>query len=179
MTIDRRKLLNMGLSLAGAAAFGTRAAAASSARSVAFLNLHTGESLNATYWEGGAYVPDALQALNHLLRDHRTGEVHEIAPNLFDLVSTLRGRLETKAVVQVISGYRSPVTNAGLHARSDGVATHSLHMVGEATDLRIAGVDLAHLRDAAWSLQGGGVGFYPQSRFVHIDVGRVRRWEGA
>jgi uncharacterized protein YcbK (DUF882 family) len=146
---------------------------------VAFINLHTGESLSATYWEAGAYVPDALQALNHLLRDHRTGEVHEIAPSLFDLVVALRERLETSAVVQVVSGYRSPATNASLHARSDGVATHSLHMRGQATDLRIAGVDLGRLRDAAWALQGGGVGFYPTSQFVHVDVGRVRRWQGA
>ena len=177
--MHRRKLLQMGLGLAGAATFGTHAAAASGARSIAFSNLHTGESLAATYWEAGAYIPDALEALNHLLRDHRTGEVHAMAPGLFDLIATLRGKLETNAVVQVISGYRSPVTNASLHARSDGVATHSLHMAGEATDLRIAGVDLARLRDAAWSLQGGGVGFYPQSQFVHVDVGRVRRWQGA
>jgi uncharacterized protein YcbK (DUF882 family) len=146
---------------------------------VAFTNLHTGESLSATYWEAGAYVPDALQALNHILRDHRTGEVHEIAPGLFDLVAALRERVETSAVVQVISGYRSPATNASLHARSDGVATHSLHMRGQATDLRIAGVELGRLRDAAWALQGGGVGFYPASQFVHVDVGRIRHWQGA
>jgi len=179
LLIDRRKLLHCGLGFAGATALGGRAWAAGGARSVAFTNLHTGESLSATYWEAGAYVPDALAALNHLLRDHRTGEVHTIAPNLFDLVSELRSRLDTKEIVQVISGYRSPLTNAALHARSEGVASHSLHMLGEATDLRIAGVGLDHLRDAAWSLQGGGVGFYPQSQFVHVDVGRVRRWQGA
>lgn len=177
--MHRRKLLGCGLGLAGAAMSGSRAWASRAARSVAFTNLHTGESLNATYWEAGAYVPDALQALNRLLRDHRTGEVHEIAPGLFDLVASLRERLETNAVVQVISGYRSPATNASLHARSDGVATHSLHVRGQATDLRIAGVDLARLRDAAWALQDGGVGFYPKSEFVHVDVGRVRRWQGA
>ena len=177
--MHRRKLLRCGLGLAGAAMAGSHAWASPAARRVAFTNLHTGESLNATYWEAGAYVPDALQALNRVLRDHRTGEVHEIAPSLFDLVAALRERLETNAVVQVISGYRSPATNASLHARSDGVATHSLHMTGQATDLRIAGVDLGRLRDAAWNLQGGGVGFYPQSQFVHVDVGRVRRWQGA
>jgi uncharacterized protein YcbK (DUF882 family) len=176
--MHRRTLLKSGLGLASAA-FGTRAAAATGARNVSFLNLHTGESLNATYWEAGEYVPDALKALNHLLRDHRTGDVHEIAPELFDVVAAIRGRLESNAVVQVISGYRSPATNAALHARSDGVASHSLHMDGKATDLRIAGVDLSRLRDAAWSLQRGGVGFYPQSQFVHVDVGRLRRWQGA
>ena len=182
--MHRRKLLQSGLGFAaasafGATAFGSKAFAANEARSVAFHNLHTGESLQATYFEAGAYVPDALNALNHLLRDHRTNEVHAIAPNLFDLVATLRGKLSTDAVVQVISGYRSPETNAALHARSTGVAAHSLHMDGLATDLRIAGVDLPRIRDAAWSLQKGGVGFYPQSQFVHVDVGRVRRWQGA
>jgi uncharacterized protein YcbK (DUF882 family) len=179
MGLDRRKLLQCGLGLVGSTALGRRALATESARSIAFTNLHTGESLSATYWEAGAYVPDALAALNHLLRDHRTGEVHAIAPNLFDLITSLRGRLETKATVQVISGYRSPLTNAALHARSEGVASHSLHMLGQATDLRIAGVELDHLRDAALSLRGGGVGFYPRAQFVHVDVGRVRAWNGA
>ena len=149
------------------------------ARSLSVANLHTGEKLSATYWEGGAYLPDALAALNKVLRDHRTGEIHPMAPTLFDLVADLRGRLGSRAVVQIISGYRSPASNATLHARSSGVATHSLHMKGEAIDLRLEDVDLSHLRDAAWSLQRGGVGFYPQSRFVHVDVGRVRRWQGA
>jgi uncharacterized protein YcbK (DUF882 family) len=94
-------------------------------------------------------------------------------------MSALRIRLESSAAVQVISGYRSPATNATLHANSQGVATRSLHMEGRATDLRITGVDLPRLRDAAWSLQGGGVGFYPRSQFVHVDVGRVRRWADA
>jgi uncharacterized protein YcbK (DUF882 family) len=179
MSLHRRQLLTYGLGLAGSVALGAPALASGEARSIAFTNLHTGESLNATYWEAGAYVPDALAALNRLLRDHRTGEVHAIAPNLFDLIASLRARLETKATVQVISGYRSPVTNAALHAHSEGVASHSLHMLGQATDLRIAGIELGHLRDAAQSLQGGGVGFYPQSQFVHVDVGRVRRWSGA
>jgi uncharacterized protein YcbK (DUF882 family) len=177
--MHRRNVLRCGLGFAGAAILGRQAWAGQAARSVAFTNLHTGESLSATYWEAGAYVPDALQALNHILRDHRTGEVHEIAPGLFDLVAALRERVETSAVVQVISGYRSPATNASLHARSDGVATHSLHMRGQATDLRIAGVELGRLRDAAWALQGGGVGFYPASQFVHVDVGRIRHWQGA
>ncbi len=177
--MHRRTLLQLGLGAVGAAAFSSKAVALGAARTVAFNNLHTGETLSATYWEAGAYVPDALQALNHLLRDHRTGQVHDIAPGLFDLVASLRSRVESNATVQVISGYRSPQSNAALHARSDGVASHSLHMLGEATDLRIPGVDLAYLRDAAWSLQRGGVGFYPQSQFVHVDVGRVRRWQGA
>lgn len=178
MVIHRRNLLGLGLGIMGAAAFGARAGAAETARSISVTNIHTGEAVSATYWEAGAYIPEALNALNHVLRDHRTGAIHAMAPNLFDLMTQLRARLDSRGVIQVISGYRSPATNAVLHARSNGVAVHSLHMDGEAMDVRIEGIDLAHLRDAAWSLQGGGVGFYPQSRFVHMDVGRVRRWQG-
>lgn len=177
MSSHRRDLLKGALGLAGAAMFGGAArAAATEPRSLSLLNLHTGEKLKATYFEGGQYVPDALEAMNHLLRDFRTGDVHPIAPNLLDLVTTLQGRLETNQTVHVISGYRSPFTNAALHERSSGVATHSLHMKGEAMDIRIPGVELAHLRNAALDLQRGGVGYYPASDFVHVDIGRVRRW---
>jgi uncharacterized protein YcbK (DUF882 family) len=174
---SRREVLWGAVGLVGATMLGGAArAAAGGPRSLSLLNLHTGERLKATYFEGGEYVPDALQALNHVLRDFRTGETHAIAPGLFDLVTALQGRLETRETVHVISGYRSPHTNAMLHSRSEGVATHSLHMVGEAMDIRIPGVQLAHLRDAALGMQRGGVGYYPASDFVHVDVGRVRRW---
>jgi uncharacterized protein YcbK (DUF882 family) len=173
----RRRLLTGALSLAGAAVMAPMAKAAATApRTLSLLNLHTGERLKATYFEGGDYVPDALAAMNNLLRDFRTGDVHPMAPNLLDLVATLQQRLETDATVHVISGYRSPRTNAALHSRSSGVATHSLHMEGEAMDIRIPGVELAHLRNAALDLGRGGVGYYPASDFVHVDVGRVRRW---
>ena len=155
-----------------------RAAAQPTVRSLAVLNLHTGERLRTTYWEAGAYLADALSAFNRVLRDHRTGEVHEIAPGALDLVTLLSDRLETRGEVQIISGYRSPTTNAKLRAASSGVAGGSLHMYGKALDIRMPGVDLACLRDAAWSLQQGGVGFYRGSDFVHVDIGRVRRWEG-
>jgi uncharacterized protein YcbK (DUF882 family) len=174
---SRREILRGVAGLAGASLLGGAArAAAAEPRSLCLLNLHTGERLSATYFEGGTYVPDALAALDRVLRDFRTGEVHPIAPGLLDLVTALQGRLETREVVHVISGYRSPHTNAMLHERSEGVATHSLHMVGEAMDIRIPGVELASLRDAALGLSRGGVGFYPASDFVHVDVGRVRRW---
>lgn len=176
----RRTLLKGALGLAGSAALPALARAGDpSPRSLSLFNLHTGESLKATFFEGGTYVPDALGAMNRLLRDFRTGTVHPIAPGLLDLVATLTDRLETRETVHVISGYRSPETNAALHARSRGVAAHSLHMDGMAMDIRIPGVPLARLRDAALSLQRGGVGFYPGSDFVHVDVGRVRRWGGA
>jgi uncharacterized protein YcbK (DUF882 family) len=173
--MNRRHLIASGLALAGAG-LATPALADIPARSLSLLNLHTGEKLSATYWERGAYVGDALDALNHLLRDHRTGESHAMAPQLLDLVNILGRRLETRQTVQIISGYRSPRTNAALHEKSSGVATHSLHMDGKAMDIRIPGVELSHLRDAALSLGLGGVGFYPGSDFVHVDVGRVRRW---
>jgi uncharacterized protein YcbK (DUF882 family) len=174
--IERRLLLKSALGLALPSVVAAPAMAAAPARRLSLLNLHTGERLAATYWEAGGYVPDAMEALSKVLRDHRTGEAHPIDPKLFDLVDRLSGRLETQQTVQVISGYRSPRTNAALHKASSGVATKSLHMQGMAMDLRIAGVDLARLRDAALSLQGGGVGYYPESNFVHVDVGRVRRW---
>lgn len=180
--LDRRRVLAAGLGLAGPAfavpALGASAAQASAAapRSLSLLNLHTGERLAATYYEGGRYLPDALAALDRVLRDHRTGEVHPMSPGLLDLVAGLSGELGASAAVQVISGYRSPATNAALHARSNGVATKSLHMQGLAMDIRISGVPLASLRDAALALGRGGVGYYPDSDFVHVDVGRVRRW---
>lgn len=177
MTTHRRNLLRGAIGLVGTAAVGGPALAAATApRSLSLVNLHTGEALKAVYWEAGHYVPDALAALNRVLRDHRTGEVHTMAPGLLDLVAALRQRLDTNETVQIISGYRSPKSNAALHAHSDGVATRSLHMKGEAMDIRIAGVDLTRLRDAALDMKRGGVGFYPGSNFVHVDVGRVRRW---
>ncbi len=171
--------LALGGSILGAAALTASPALATDAvRSVSFHNLHTGESLNAAYWEGGAYVPDALDAVNHVLRDFRNNATHPIAPGLLDLLHTLSTRLETRSPFQVISGYRSPATNAMLHAHSDGVASGSLHMQGLAIDIRLPDVDLARLHNAALSLGGGGVGYYPSSDFVHMDVGRVRRWGG-
>jgi uncharacterized protein YcbK (DUF882 family) len=175
--LPRRGLLGAGLAVGfGFLARPLAALAEAPARQLAVLNLHTGERLQAAYWEAGSYLPDALAAFDKVLRDHRTGEVHAIAPNLLDLAVALLQRLDARETVQIISGYRSPQSNAALHASSSGVASKSLHMDGKALDVRISGVPLARLRDAAWSLQGGGVGFYPGSDFVHLDVGRVRRW---
>jgi uncharacterized protein YcbK (DUF882 family) len=146
------------------------------ARTIALLNTHTGDRFNAAYWEQGNYVPDAMAAIKHVMRDHRNNEVHDIDPRLLDELSHLNGLVGAAAPYQIISGYRSPATNAMLHANSDGVASHSLHMEGKAIDIRMAGVDLPRLRDAALSMQSGGVGFYPASDFIHVDTGRVRRW---
>jgi uncharacterized protein YcbK (DUF882 family) len=152
------------------------ALAPSAPRSLSFFNLHTGEAVTTTYWEGGGYNPEALRTFAKVLRDHRSNEIHPIAPGLFDLLHTLHGRLETSAPFHVISGYRSPRSNAQLAAESTGVAKHSLHMEGMAIDIRIPGIGLANLHKVAMALGGGGVGYYPSSDFVHMDVGRVRYW---
>lgn len=179
--LHRRQFLNVvGAGLAGAAmarpAFAALPAPVIQTRTLTMLNLHTGDTFSGAYWDKGAFVPDAVAEIAHVMRDHRTNEVHEIDPRLFDVLAELKGRLDTKSPFQIISGYRSPASNAALHAASDGVATRSLHMDGKAIDIRVKGVDCAKLRDAALGLQRGGVGFYPASDFVHVDTGRVRRW---
>jgi uncharacterized protein YcbK (DUF882 family) len=180
----RRAFLGRGIGSAiGAVALGhgglAAALAPASSRRLVFDNLHTGETLDVTYWADGAYAPEALASVNHVLRDHRTGETHPIAPTLLDLLTALSRRLEASPRYAVISGYRSAATNATLHEHSAQVASGSLHMRGQAIDMRIAGLDLARLRDAAVGLSIGGVGYYPTSDFVHVDVGRVRRWNGS
>ncbi len=145
-------------------------------RTVAFDNLHTGERLKVDYWVDGRYLPDALGAVDRVLRDFRTGETRPIDPRLLDLLVALNRRLGTHEPFQVISGYRSPQTNAMLRGESAGVAANSLHMQGMAIDLRVADRALGSVHAAAVGLRGGGVGYYPRSDFVHVDVGRVRYW---
>ena len=180
---DRRRFLSIGAGALACAAVARPALARSAAlapeRSLAFYNLHTGESLKTVYWADGDYVSGSLSEINYLLRDFRNDEVKAIHPDLLDLLHAITDRLGTSKPIQLISGYRSPATNAMLHARSDGVAVHSLHMDGMASDIRIPGHDLRELHKVALSLRGGGVGYYPKSDFVHVDVGRVRRWNGA
>lgn len=155
------------------------AAAADDVRRVSLHNLHTGDAFDEVYWEKGAYVPDALAAAQYALRDWRNGQEHFMDPKLFDVLHGISLKLETPSAFQIISGYRSPQTNAMLHARSEGVASHSQHMLGKASDIRVNGVELANLHKAALSLSAGGVGYYPVSDFVHVDVARVRTWQGA
>ena len=149
--------------------------AAERARLLAFEALHTGERLEVAYCERGEYQRDALETLDHLLRDHRTGEVHPIDPALFDLLHDVRAATDG-SVFEVISGFRSQATNRALRARSGGIAERSLHLVGKAIDVRLRGVETAQLRRAALRLARGGVGFYPGPDFVHLDTGRVRWW---
>ncbi len=181
--LHRRAFLGIGAAAAAAALMPARteAAAVSAApqRVLSFFHTHTSERLKVAYCCGGEYQPEGLQEVNHLLRDFRVNETHAIEPRLLDLLFELGGTLHTDQPFHVISGYRSPVTNAMLRERggaTTGVASHSLHMVGQAIDIRIPGVRLDRLREAARSLKIGGVGFYPDLDFVHVDVGRVRYW---
>jgi uncharacterized protein YcbK (DUF882 family) len=147
-------------------------------RELSLLNTHTGEALRTRYFEAGAYVPAALAQLQHLLRDHRSGDAHPIDPQLFDVLVHAASRNSREPHFEVISGYRSPTSNATLRSRSKGVAEHSLHMDGKAIDVRLAGVACSRLRDVALSMACGGVGYYARSDFVHLDTGRVRAWAG-
>ena len=181
LALPRRAFL--GVSAAGLGALVVRPAQAAlptrpaaGVRSLSLQNLHTGERLATEYWANGAYHPDALAAINHVLRDHRTGAEHPMKTELLDLLHKLHGRLEVNSPFQIISGYRSPETNAKLAAASSGVAHQSLHMQGMAIDIRVPGVDLRDLRKCAKAMGAGGVGYYAASNFVHIDVGRVRYW---
>ncbi|MFN3813725.1 MAG: DUF882 domain-containing protein [Aquificaceae bacterium] len=145
-------------------------------RSLKFYNIHTGESLSTTYWLEGKYVESSMKEIFYILRDFRTNEVKPIDINIFDILFLITKKLETDEPVHVISGYRSPETNYKLRREGRGVAKHSLHIEGRAIDIRIPNVPLPLLRDTALSLKAGGVGYYPNSQFVHIDTGRVRHW---
>lgn len=147
-------------------------------RSLELVNTHTAETLKADYFLGGSYCEQSLFALNHLLRDFRTGDIAPIDPQLFDLLHGVAALAGKEPRFEVISGFRSPATNAMLNGRSSGVAKHSLHMEGRAIDVRLQGYRTDRLRDLALSMQAGGVGFYRKSDFVHLDTGRVRTWAG-
>jgi uncharacterized protein YcbK (DUF882 family) len=151
-------------------------AASAGARRLSLYSLNTDESLSTVFWENGHVVPDALAAIDFHLRDFRTGGVREIDPELLDLLYRLDGALGYGGPIHVISGYRSPETNAMLAKRSKGVAKNSFHVRGMAIDIRLPGRDLDDLRRAALRLGRGGVGFYPGSDFVHVDTGPVRSW---
>jgi uncharacterized protein YcbK (DUF882 family) len=173
---SRRRLLQLGAATLINGFFHAQAGASPAERSLAFFNTHTGERLRVTYWERGDYVREPLAAINHILRDHRANAVEPIDTGLLDLLFALRNNLESSQPFHVISGYRSAQTNAALHAASSGVAQNSLHCAGKAIDIRMPGRELRTLHRAAVALKAGGVGYYPKSDFVHVDVGRVRYW---
>lgn len=148
----------------------------SSHRSLAFQNPHTGDKLSLTYFEKGRYLTDALAEINFLLRDYRTGDVHEIDPSLLDQLYDLKQMLGLSQPFGVISGYRSPLTNARLHAEQAGVANNSFHIHGRAVDIRLERFDLRRIHNAAIAMHRGGVGYYPESNFIHLDTGTFRTW---
>jgi uncharacterized protein YcbK (DUF882 family) len=145
-------------------------------RSLSLFNTHTNETIETVYWCDDAYCAPGLKEIDHLLRDHRTGEVKEIDRSLLNLLHDLRSEAGVNQPFHVISGYRSPASNALLRQEGHGVAARSFHMQGRAIDIRLPGIDLTRLRDTAVRLGRGGVGYYPASNFVHVDVGPLRTW---
>ena len=181
LTLSRRQFLRLGAAVtAGLALPGPLQAAltpdANRERRLVFFNTHTREKLDVCYAQGASYRPEALEAVNVILRDHRTNEIRPIAPRLLDLLCDIRSQAGPDACLHIISGYRSPRTNHMLSKRSRGVARKSLHMAGHAIDIRIPGLPLRRLRQIAVDLGRGGVGYYPRADFVHVDIGRVRTW---
>jgi uncharacterized protein YcbK (DUF882 family) len=174
-TFLQRSALTMALLLPA----GRLLAASAAARCLSFVHTHTGERLSVAYFRDGSYLPHALARLNELLRDLRTEQVHPIDPQLFDRLHALQNLAGCTEAFEIISGYRSPETNAGLRRQSTGVAERSLHMDGKAIDVRLPGCNTARLAQLARSQQSGGVGFYRVSDFVHVDTGRVRIWGDA
>lgn len=190
MTISRRALLRFGSgALVTAMGLGAKQAAVAApaivglreldARTLSFDCYYTGEHIkNATYWADGRYIDDTLDEINQRLRDWRADEVHPIDVNLLDLLHRLGRSLDTDCHFELVSGYRSPKTNAMLHRDDPGVAVNSLHMRGQAVDISLPGRALRKVHETALAMGLGGVGYYPESNFVHVDTGRVRRWIG-
>ncbi|WP_208111978.1 DUF882 domain-containing protein [Zavarzinia compransoris] len=184
-TVDhsRRRLLGVGLGLVAATAAGgllkpaEALAAIGGPRKLSLKNMNTGESFTSVYWRDGRYVPDALQKLNILLRDHRANEVHRIDPQLFDLLAAISHKMDIAGTqIQIVSAYRAPRTNAQRASESRGVARNSYHIQGMALDIRLPGRDLRGIYNTAVAMGEGGVGFYRRSGFVHVDTGPVRTW---
>jgi uncharacterized protein YcbK (DUF882 family) len=176
ITTSRRGFLAFGVLSAPALIWPGLLRASAAPRRLAFHHTHTGEALDIEYSEAGRYLPDALSTIDHLLRDFRNNEVHPIDPALLDTLYALRQQTGSTAPFEIISAFRSPATNAMLAGKGGGVATRSLHLSGQAIDIRLPGVATADLRDAGMRLRAGGVGYYPDSDFVHIDTGRIRHW---
>ena len=178
MNLSRRKLIGGALALGGLSLLPQAALAALPERRLAFRNVHTRELIDARYFVDGDYDPEGLAEINHGLRDWRTGDIADMDRELLDLLVSIRERLDVspRLPFDLISGYRSPRTNAMLHGHSDGVASRSQHLLGRATDIAIPGIPLDRVKLAALSANRGGVGYYPRDGFVHIDTGPVRTW---
>lgn len=179
--LSRRGFLKLGLAAAATVITPLPAAAAinrqpKATRELTLFNPHTQERLKVCYYRGGQYAPECLEQLNHIMRDYRTGDVKHIDTGLFDLLYEISTHIPTHSPFHVISGYRSPATNARLRRHSKGVASKSLHLQGKAVDIRVPDLSARDLREIAVRIKGGGVGYYPKSGFVHVDVGQVRYW---
>lgn len=177
---SRRSFLKI-LACSSVLALGTPKFAHAAFSGFAYKNLslehhHTGDSLNITYYENGQYIDGALAEINHFFRDYHNNLTHNVDPGLLDQLHDVKLLLGSKKPFHVVSGYRSPETNANLRRHQRGVAKHSLHMEGRAVDIRIEGVNVRTIRDAALTLQRGGVGYYPSDNFVHLDTGEQRVW---
>lgn len=142
-----------------------------------FYHVHTEEQVTVVYKKGETYLTEGLIQINHIMRDHRTGEVYPIDPALLDYLYDLLTAVNNHGEIHIISGYRSPETNETLHNQDKkGVSNKSLHMQGKALDFRLPGTDTKTLRDTAFAMKRGGVGYYPESDFIQIDTGRIRFW---
>ena len=177
----RRDFLKLGFIATGAFLTPFPAQAAFDSRSqkhkaLAFYNTHTDERLHVNFLRNGEYDSGALKKINYILRDHRSDEIKSIDVQLLELLHSISKKTNSQAPFHVISGYRSPATNKSLRKKSRGVASKSMHMLGQAIDIRIPGFSTRQLRNVARRMKGGGVGYYPKSDFVHVDIGRVRYW---
>jgi len=171
------RLFSLACALCGPAGYAVAAPPPADQYRLQMHHLHTGESIDVVYRVGDKYVPSAIEMLNRFLRDHRTGDVSHYDPREFDLLHDLLARLNRpNAVIDIVCGYRTPWSNNYLRTRSQGVAEHSQHMLAKAIDIRIPGVSTERLREVAVALHEGGVGYYPKSQFVHVDVGPLRQW---
>ena len=182
--VGRRDILRMGLISAAAVLTNPRKTIASidsaliTERKLTIYNIHSDEYLKTVYWEDDHYIPDALAEINYMFRDRTTGKIKDIHPDLLDLLFEVQQKLGYHKPIHIISGYRTPKANAYLKKTTKGVARNSLHMYGKAVDIRLPGNSLNFVRRAATELRRGGVGYYPHSNFVHLDIGTVRYWQG-
>ena len=182
MPIDRRQFLKQscyvtaGLATANAQALAPRISEGMGERTLRLYNIHTGEQVNVPFCVEGQYLGEGVQALDLILRDHRSNQSCAMQYALYEKMYHLQQLFNTNKPLYVISGYRSPSSNASLHDLSHSVAENSLHMQGKAVDIRIPGVSHRDLHKAALAMGSGGVGYYPKDGFIHIDTGRTRQW---
>lgn len=181
MSCNRREFLKLSAGTLAAGMLPLPALAATlkgvdSKRTLGFFNTHTHETLNICYFDGDGYRPEALNEINFILRDFRSHEIQPIDPQLLDQLFALKSRIHPRTPFHIISGYRSPATNAMLHRTTTGVARSSFHTRGRAIDIRLPGYSTGRLRNLSIKLKAGGVGYYPKSDFVHLDTGEVRSW---